>query len=122
MQKKSVRTWEDSALALVWFLLEVAIFFVTKSIPSLCFLLCGLCFPIWFFVSSLICAYLPFLQWGKLTLYYSENLPEHRIYHILKADNDGYILYRENDTNLVSCWLIDNPIDKKSVKEIWNGF
>lgn len=121
MQEKQVKTWDDRSLALIWFLLEAIAIFATWRHPAIAFLAAGLLFPFWAFVASFICTAIPFLHWATFTLYRAEVLPEHRIYHILKADSNGYILYKETERPFLNCWLIDNPVDKKTVEEIWNG-
>lgn len=120
MQEKKVKTWNDTGLTIIWLLLEITCFFITRKVPQLCFVVVVLIFPIWVFVSSLICMRLPFMHWTTFFFYFSEELPPDRIYHILLADENGYILYNEQDRNFVDIWLIDNPIRGMKVKEIWN--
>lgn len=120
MQEKIVRTWDDAALLLSWIFVEIIIFFLTSFNPAFCFLMVVVGAPFWAFIASLLCEHIPFLQRATFKLYYAEELPPHRIYHILRADDNGYILYRETDSMLVSCWCIDHPI-KYNTKEIWNA-
>lgn len=120
MQEKIVRTWDDTALLLSWIFVEIIIFFLTSFNPAFCFLMVVVGAPFWAFIASLLCEHIPFLQRATFKLYYAEELPPHRIYHILRADDNGYILYRETDSMLVSCWCIDHPI-KYNTKEIWNA-
>lgn len=119
MQEKQVKTWNDISLSFVWLLLEVIIFFITRNNAVVCFLMVVMCFPAWMFLSSYICFKLPFLHWSTFSLYFTEELPRYRFYHILKADEDGYILYKEAESFLIDIWRIDHNINKK-VKEIWS--
>ena len=120
MQERKVKTWNDASLFFVFLLLEGIAFYITCHNHMICFLICGLCFPLLVFAASYICFKLPIFHWATFSLYFMEDLPQDRIYHILRADEDGYILYNEEDISLLNIWLIDHPINKKKVKEIWN--
>lgn len=121
MQEKRIKTWNDTGLFLIAFLLEIILFFIISHYNfALGFVISILCLPFYLFAASYICFKLPIFHWSTFSFYFTENLPEDRTYHILKADEDGYILYKEAESSLVDIWRIDNPIIIKSVREIWD--
>ena len=120
MQEKQIKTWDDTGLLLVGLLLEVILSFIISHYNlALGIVISILCLPFSLFAASYICFKLPIFHWSTFSLYLTKNLPEDRIYHILKAGEDGYILYKEAESSLVSIWKIDHNINKK-VKEIWS--
>lgn len=121
MQEKQVKTWDDTMLIAIWILLEIIAYCIFRPCPALCFIILILGFPVWGYMASLVCEHVPFLHRSTFTLYYAEDLPPHRIYHILRADENGYILYTENEAMLVSCWCLEHPVSNLKTKEIWNG-
>jgi len=122
MPKKTVKTWDETELYLILFLLELVFGYILKNLNVfLMLILCIITSPGWLLLSSYICMVTPAFHLRSFDLFLVQHIPDDEFFGILLHDDNGYLIYHLNDKSAVSTWLIDHPIKDKGVIDIWNS-